>query len=811
MTTSNQFGRSLARWAREADTETIAATDVDANVPDPAKSVGGARYTIEASIGRGGMGEVLLVEDRDLRREVAMKVIREERASSSSERLRFLAEAQATSQLEHPGIPPIHDIGVTPAGQMYFTMKLVRGRTLREVLKDLLLGTTAARREFNLHRLASILDRVAEALHFAHVKGVVHRDLKPENVMLGEYGEVHVVDWGIAKVRGETEDEGATAVETAETDSGLMTMDGAIKGTIRYMSPEQAAGRTHEIDGRTDIYAMGCILYEMLSLRPPFDGRGPELLERVRQGEFVDVKERNSRRPVPNSLADLCTRAMSKDKHARPATARAFAEELHEWLDGRAERERRREEAEQLAGAGRKAAAKYRSLKAEVIEAEAAAKKEAARYKPWQPVTEKKSAIAAAKHVEDLKTEVALAFADTTNTLTAALVAEKGNETARAALADLYRELLEEAEAAGNGPAVAHAEQLVRRYDDGRLAHFLSGDGTLQLESDPPGAEALLYRFADRDGILTPTDERRLGTTPFGAVSLPMGSYLCVLKSKGCRTLRYPVHITRNREWRDKVQMRTEQEIGEGFVHVPAGPFLYGEGQARVERVLKDFAIGKHPVTYREYGEFLAAVEAEEGLEAAEKRIPSTGGHGALMERTAEGRYDPLANTIVEREAFAECVKAYGDDFAWDVAVSGVSWHDAAAYCEWRSKTTEQEWRLPTEQEREKAAGGVDGRRFPWGDLADATLGKCRDSRSWNTQPEPVGSYPQSASLYGMGDAAGGMWDWTSSTFAADESLRVLRGASFYNDAEELACANANRSEPHVRNPNFGFRCARSL
>jgi len=811
MTTSNQFGRSLARWAREADTETIAAADADGSGPDPAKSVGGARYTIEASIGRGGMGEVLLVEDRDLRREVAMKVIREERASSSPERLRFLAEAQATSQLEHPGIPPIHDIGVTPDGQMYFTMKLVRGRTLREVLKDLLLGSTAARREFNLHRLVSILDRVAEALHFAHVKGVVHRDLKPENVMLGEYGEVHVVDWGIAKVRGETEDEGATAVETAETDSGLMTMDGALKGTVRYMSPEQAAGRTREIDGRTDVYAMGCILYEMLTLRPPFEGRGPELLARVRDGEFVNVRERNARRPVPNSMADLCTRAMAKDKGVRPASARAFAEELHAWLDGRAERERRREEAEQLARKGEESAARYREIKAEVIEAAASAKKEAARYKPWQPVTEKRPAIAAAKRVEDLKTDVALAFADTTNTLTAALVAERDNTIARAALADLYKELLEEAEAAGDCPAVAHAEQLVRRYDDGRLAHFLAGDGTLQIESDPPGAAAMLYRYEDRDGVLTPADERRLGVTPFGPVALPMGSYLCVLKSKGCRTLRYPVHITRNREWRDKVQMRTDNEIGEGFVHVPAGPFLYAEGQARVERVLHDFAIGKHPVTYREYSEFLSAVEAEEGLEAAEKRVPVTGGDSPLMERIEERRYVPIANKIVEREAFAECVEAYGDEFAWNIAVSGVSWHDAVAYCEWRSKTDDREWRLPTEQESEKAARGVDGRRFPWGDLADATLGKCRDSRSWNTQPEPVGAYPISTSLYGMGDAAGGMWDWTSSAFAADETLRVLRGASFYNDAEELACANANRSEPHVRNPNFGFRCARSL
>ena len=203
---ADEFGMSMAAWAA-TELETVAARPT----PDPVEEPGAVpsnRYSVEAAIGKGGMGEVLLVEDRDLRREVAMKLIHEQRRQTSAERLRFLAEAQATSQLEHPGIPPVHDIGVTPEGRMFFTMKLVRGRTLREVLHDLLLGSAAARREYTLHKLVSILERVTEALHFAHAKGVVHRDLKPENLMLGEYGEVHVVDWGIAKVRGQTDDAG---------------------------------------------------------------------------------------------------------------------------------------------------------------------------------------------------------------------------------------------------------------------------------------------------------------------------------------------------------------------------------------------------------------------------------------------------------------------------------------------------------------------------------------------------------------------------------------------------------------------------
>ncbi len=148
------------------------------------------KYLAEAPVGKGGMGEVFLVTDQDLRRQVAMKMLRRDTAIGRDQRLHFIAEAQATSQLEHPGIPPVHDIGLTPDGRLYFTMKLVQGRTLREVLHDLLLKRREVHREYTLHRLISILERICEPLHFSHEKSVIHRDLKPENIMLGDYAEV---------------------------------------------------------------------------------------------------------------------------------------------------------------------------------------------------------------------------------------------------------------------------------------------------------------------------------------------------------------------------------------------------------------------------------------------------------------------------------------------------------------------------------------------------------------------------------------------------------------------------------------------
>ena len=281
--------RSIVEWAGEASTE--GAVDF---VPAQEK------FVVEMPIGQGGMGEVFLVTDQDLRRQVAMKVLREDRGGGRELHLHFIAEAQATSQLEHPGIPPVHDIGLTPDGRLYFTMKLVQGRTLGEVLHDLALKRREVTREYNLHKLVSILERICEPMHFAHEKGVIHRDLKPENVMLGDYGEVHLMDWGLARVERPSDDyEETGTVETARTEAGLETQHGTIKGTIPYMSPEQLGGES--LDRRSDIYALGCLLYEMLTLHAAFDARDSQLMTKKLAGDVADVAARNPRRTSTSS------------------------------------------------------------------------------------------------------------------------------------------------------------------------------------------------------------------------------------------------------------------------------------------------------------------------------------------------------------------------------------------------------------------------------------------------------------------------------------------------------------------------------
>jgi serine/threonine-protein kinase len=351
-------------------------------------------------------------------------------------------------------------------------------------------------------------------------------------------------------------------------------------------------------------------------------------------------------------------------------------------------------------------------------------------------------------------------------------------------LADLWAKRLEETELAGDADDAAHALTMLTRYDDGRHAGLIAGDGSLELASDPPGAEVTLHRFESRRGVLHEDAGRVLGATPIARTALPMGSYLCVLRKEGFRDVRYPVRISRGRAWKGTVRMRTEEEIGEEFVYVPGGPFVYGEGKDTTTKELPDFLIRKTPVTFAEWGEFLAAVEAEGGIEAAAALIPNTKGDGPFMERGDDGTY-AVKPEILEGPHQERYDAEYGAGWMERVPVLGVSWHDAVAYCEWKSKVTGRAWRLPTEEEWEKAARGVDGRRFPWGDLAHASLCKNRDS-----------------------------WDWTSSLFephVTASTARVIRGGGWVGPVESARAAYRDGGTPGARGTFIGFRPASSV
>lgn len=316
------------------------------------------RYEVLGEIARGGMGAVLKGRDSELNRDLAIKVLLEKYRNDSVVLHRFFEEAQIGGQLQHPGIVPIYDLGVFPDKRPFFAMKLVKGRTLASMLAErpprvVLEGESTDERRLkaahdDLPRFLAIFEYVSQTIAYAHSKKVIHRDLKPLNIMVGAFGEVQVMDWGLAKVLGTNqghEDAPAdqtmvTVIETARRQSDSeATIAGSRMGTPAYMAPEQARGEIDQVDERADVFGLGAILCEILTGQPAYTGRNQA--EVVRKAEFADLDDARARLDSCGADAELIALAkacLARDPAARPPDASAVASQMSSYLAGMQER-----------------------------------------------------------------------------------------------------------------------------------------------------------------------------------------------------------------------------------------------------------------------------------------------------------------------------------------------------------------------------------------------------------------------------------------------------------------------------------------
>lgn len=307
-----------------------------------------SRFTITKKIGEGGLGTVWLARDEKLKRNVALKEMKPGAADSAKLWKRFQREAEITGQLEHPNVVPLYMSGVNPeTGLPFYAMRFLGKQTLLDAIREFHAREESQRDVIQLHRLLAVFMDVCQAIAFAHSRGVIHRDLKPDNVALDNFGQVLVLDWGLAKLETDGEIASRFSLSGDLDDSSVaQTLQGDVVGTPLYMSPEQAAGSKEDLDERTDVYGLGAILFAILTGYAPHEQSSNTNSGNMRVTEFLaTIADGETPRPsdinphVPRDLEEICLQAMAKNRYARHQTAAQLANDIEAWIAGKHERQ----------------------------------------------------------------------------------------------------------------------------------------------------------------------------------------------------------------------------------------------------------------------------------------------------------------------------------------------------------------------------------------------------------------------------------------------------------------------------------------
>jgi serine/threonine-protein kinase len=758
------------------------------------------RYQREQEIGRGSIGIIYKAYDRLLQRTVAIKVMRPELRGQERQHTRFVREAQLCGRLGHPNIVPVYDVGRFEGGPA-IVMALLAGRSLRTIIR-----TTQVR----MGRMLGWFTQVCNGLAFAHDQGIIHRYIKPAHIFVGDFGQVVLTDWGLAKSMraGNAAEELPPGFNPDE-----VTRIGDVVGTPAYMAPEQAEGRVRQVDHRADVYALGAILYEILTGTRPYEAsRSDEVLREVRRGSPEPPRQRAPHRDIPAALEAVTLKAMARDPAQRFQSALDLAANIEAQFESRPVPATRPPAGpETLPLMRRPATGRPSDPPGELPPPEPAARGKGGRevaalvsmsLVPDQTASDPETALAEGRgeanawmrHWQEaraLSSEARRLFANLPPEPPRRMLADlwrlegqsrdaldraahhfvqaveslgkagTGAE-ARAALARLHRDAWRAAEAHGDLVSAQFHRARAEAVDDGALSGELARRSALSVHSDPAGAVVDLSSLDDRSTVWTPGARLRLGKTPLSSRTVSASRAWLRLTAPDGLAARMPLRLEPGESRVVEVHLPRSHHVPAGFLFIAGGRFLMGAddrapgaGQPR-EVDVQSFCMARSPVTWEDYFEFLEDLLAVGGR--AEPRFPRRNGKAVVR----------VEHTRVQ----------WTDDvFAPPGSpVRFVSQDDALAYAAWLGRRLGARLRLPTEMEWEYAAGGADGRAYPWGDRFAPGLADNRWRRARG--PAPLAGFPEDESPFGVRNVAGGVSEWTGTP--ADEPGRaIVRGGSW--------------------------------
>ena len=778
-----------------------------------------ARYEDWTPLGEGGTAKVMRCLDPLMGRYVALKQLHSHMREDSVQYRRFIREARVMAQLEHPNIVPVHELGQDKEGNYYFSMKEVKGDTLQDVLKGLDLKQKKFENDYPLDRLLDIFIQVCNAVSFAHSHGVIHRDLKPSNTLIGPFGEVMVMDWGLAKLLSDEATEDAVT-DGSSTQFGFdesdLTMAGAVSGTPMYMPPEQARGDLVGADKRSDIYTLGAILYQMLTMEYCVDGtKVMEIIMNVVEGRVIPPCKRCPERKIPPELDAICMRALQKEADARYQEVEDLMADIRNYQLGlpvsvyKAPMQRRlslfwRRHPIVLSSISAAAAAVVVALGGLGAMKSVDFKNTVTRAKTQheQGLVSMERQRAVAKELSDLKLERVSKEVSkkeiqlvqeldelekkTDNFFNAAMVlytsAGTGLEDKRITeqVSDIYRARMQYAISQNDRSAVQQYLSFFRKFGGENFEELrpearaglqsaldlIEGKVSVQIKTAPAGLPLRMAQLeADTMGLSRMGDFLVLDEGKRANLELDAGSYLFKFGDDQTGGEQgYQLTVEAGSEHR--IELKAPQSVPEGMVWIQGGSFLFGgDGSPLYKEHLTGtpaFLIKKHEVTLEEY---LAFWLAEDG--------------GA---RKDENRARVLLT--VDQSAYKNVWNDAGEitsGFKKSMPVVGLTAEACQRYCRWLGKKWGRTVRLPSAQEWEKAARGTDGRLYVWGDGyrpdLSMSLENVRAKKQWPLFAPP-GSMSLDRSVFGVYDMAGNVKEWTSTAFPESGRLQIKGGSA---------------------------------